>query len=679
MAKNTFSLIPLEDKIRLYKAQSHYYLKYIILQTRDLTLDRYKRLPPVIDLYKDLFKKFDSFRPNVAKIIQHTDQYNFFNLTKNSNELVKFKSLVKILLYYIETYNICLNSVFKLCMPLSSSNIGFIVPLNNTQLWYTDLLKNLVLEVTKYDKYPTIVTQQVLQQLQFYKHIVKFKKIKRTVDHENFANNKSDNKKPAGKKGNKSVNNKSAENKSASPKTVEKGAKDNQSKKTGNRAKTADKRKLNEKEKPKPKKLIRITYQIKKHPKSKFYPIQVTSSLLRKNLLRNWIIKDGNRWLETLLIKIFDSINKSKIAQRKFLTHFLSKTHYTQQIPIRKRRKKLIKNKKKSYIVWKLKIIGKKLNTNKVLNPVLTKLLSPFTHQNNDLIWNLSRSKVKNSVVNNNKFETFIEMEHSPLSHSLEREKTIRGSVVPISKFFNRYHQKKKKQIPNEPEVEVKVTDAEIKAAIELKTEAELKVEAELKAAAELKAEEDQEETFNLPAFGVDTEYKHFEASKLLSNIDPALSEKRPGRDYYYKLDPFFQKYMKIQQIKSLQVNIKVDLGSKRMITAKFLSSWLKSLFKKGRKLTYVLRTLDRFIKPANNYINAVSVLFAGRFTRSAYTTYKFYRFGRLNSGEITKQMDYSNIAFSTKFGMCGIKVKLQYKVNVYAHRDLANYLKTSI
>lgn len=136
---------------------------------------------------------------------------------------------------------------------------------------------------------------------------------------------------------------------------------------------------------------------------------------------------------------------------------------------------------------------------------------------------------------------------------------------------------------------------------------------------------------------------------------------------------------MKLQRIKSLQVNVNIDLGSKRMITAKFLSTWLKSLFKKGRKLTYVLRTLDRFIKPANNYIGAASVLFAGRFTRSAYTTYKYYRFGRLNNGEIHKQMDYSHIEFTTKFGMCGIKVKLQYKPNIFANRDLANYLKTAI
>lgn len=115
------------------------------------------------------------------------------------------------------------------------------------------------------------------------------------------------------------------------------------------------------------------------------------------------------------------------------------------------------------------------------------------------------------------------------------------------------------------------------------------------------------------------------------------------------------------------------------MITAKFLTAWLKSLFKKGRNLIYVLKTLNRFIKPANNYIGAASVLFVGRFTRSAYTTYKYYRFGRLNSGEINKQMDYSNIEFTTKFGMCGIKVKLQYKPNVYANRDLAYYLKTAI
>jgi len=105
----------------------------------------------------------------------------------------------------------------------------------------------------------------------------------------------------------------------------------------------------------------------------------------------------------------------------------------------------------------------------------------------------------------------------------------------------------------------------------------------------------------------------------------------------------------------------------------------VKIFIQKRQKIKLCLKTLDRFIRPCNNYIGAVSVLFAGRFTRSAYTTYKYYRFGRLNSGEIYKQMDYAGIEFLTKFGMCGIKVKMQYKVNVYAHRDLATYIKTAV
>lgn len=232
--------------------------------------------------------------------------------------------------------------------------------------------------------------------------------------------------------------------------------------------------------------------------------------------------------------------------------------------------------------------------------------------------------------INQNPYEIFSEMQRSAKDHNLNYEKLIRGSIKPVKAFY-KYYKK-----PDTSELE-------------------------------------------LPVFGINNDYKHYESSTLLSNIDPFFTEKRANRDYYYKLDPFFQKYMKLQKIKSLQVNVKVDLGSKRMITAKFLSTWLKSLFKKGRRLTYVLRTLDRFIRPANNYIGAASVLFAGRFTRSAYTTYKYYKFGRLNSGEIYKQMDYSHIEFTTKFGMCGIKVKLQYKPNVFANRDLATYLKTAI
>lgn len=95
--------------------------------------------------------------------------------------------------------------------------------------------------------------------------------------------------------------------------------------------------------------------------------------------------------------------------------------------------------------------------------------------------------------------------------HNKERENFIRGSVIPLYKPFYK---------KDKPEI-----------------------------------------ALDLPAFGKTTEYRHFEAPTILSNIDPVLSEKRANRDYFYKLDPFFQKYMKLQKIKSLQVNINVDLG----------------------------------------------------------------------------------------------------------------------
>lgn len=332
------------------------------------------------------------------------------------------------------------------------------------------------------------------------------------------------------------------------------------------------------------------------------------------------------------------------------VTRKIKKYPYQQYYNIRSKNlyiyKKLLKNwiAKDGILLFEKMIfqIFKAVQNPEIMKPHLLKIFLTFSYNKEAIIWNSLKKKqdfLKNKLIiyNNmyNNFDTsgiFSEIQRSSKDHNLEYEKLIRGSIKPIA-AFNKYYRK-----PN-----IKETKLE------------------------------------LPVFGLNNDYKHYESSTILSNIDPFFSEKRANRDYFYKLDPFFQKYMKLQKIKSLQVNVNVDLGSKRMITAKFLSTWLKSLFKKGRKLTYVLRTLDRFIKPANNYIGAASVLFAGRFTRSAYTTYKYYRFGRLNSGEIHKQMDYSHIEFTTKFGMCGIKVKLQYKPNIFANRDLANYLKTAI
>ena len=370
-----------------------------------------------------------------------------------------------------------------------------------------------------------------------------------------------------------------------------------------------------------------VKRRVRKEPYCKIFPIQVKKSFILKNLLKNWIIRDGNIWLDKLLNRIFKAISKTDIAKKAVLMNY--------QILFKK--------------YYKRNFRHKFTNFNKILRHEIYNLFVPFAYKKQRHVWNIlerhknyykTKLNLYNKLYNNNNiFDTLVEMQHAVNDYNIERERVTRGSVVPLSTYKSKY------QKPKAEDDESSSSDDEL----------------------------------NLPAFGINNEHKHFEGNSLLANIDPSLSDKRPNRNYYYKLDPFFQRYMKLQKIKSLQINVKIDLGSKRMITARFLTAWLRSLFKKGRRLTYVLKTLDRFIKPANNYISAVSVLFAGRFTRSAYTTYKYYRFGRLNSGEITKQMDYSHIEFTTKFGMCGIKVKLQYKPNIYANRDLANYLKTAI
>ena len=59
--KPIVSLIPLEDKIRLYKSQAHYYLKNIILKKQELAIYKYNNLGQARDLAKKLLNQFLKF------------------------------------------------------------------------------------------------------------------------------------------------------------------------------------------------------------------------------------------------------------------------------------------------------------------------------------------------------------------------------------------------------------------------------------------------------------------------------------------------------------------------------------------------------------------------------------------------------------------------------------------
>lgn len=569
--KAFYSLIPMEDKIRLYKIQSHFYLKYIILKKNDVPIERYKRLTPVHDLYEKFFKKFDILRPYIVKLNKQSElSKDIFSNLKIQSEIIRFYWKIKLLNFLAKTYLINLGSVFKNKRLSYRSHFFLRLPQNKRNNWYYTFFKKIIYECYSTKKN---IKNKYLKRLLRRILFVKTFKFKKRVFFEKYKNEKI-------------------------------------------------------------KRTTIVKRRVRKEPYCKIFPIRTKKSFILKNILKNWIVRDGNIWLDKILSRIFYAISKKKKAKKAVLINY---------------RKLLFDIRNHFKYKKKVKQSLKLTNFHKILKHEIYNLFVPFAYKKKRHIWNvLERHKsyyktklnLYNKLYNNNNiFNTLTEMQHAVNDYNIERERVTRGSVVPLSTYKSKYKK------PKAEDDESSSSDDEL----------------------------------NLPAFGVNNEYKHFEANSLLANVDPALSEKRANRNYYYKLDPFFQRYMKLQKIKSLQINVKVDLGSKRMITARFLTAWLKSLFKKGRRLTYVLKTLDRFIKPANNYISAVSVLFAGRFTRSAYTTYKYYRFGRLNNGEITKQMDYSHIEFTTKFGMCGIKVKLQYKPNIYANRDLANYLKTAI
>ena len=608
--KPILSLIPLEDKFRLYKCQAHYYLKNIVLKKQFSSVDRYIRLIPAVDLDRKIMKKFHAFKKDLALIenkvnIQHINKKPFTRSTMVCG-LDTFLLNVKELLSLTKIHQLQVKSLIdmffrsKLAYPV----INF--EPNSENDHYIDFFKGLISEFTYHRNKKKVVNKDLLKfvKLNFFKRSYTFKN---SLFKENNNLNKTNRKKIVKKKAvktrkkivqtrkknipvnNKIVNNLNARNTKFTPYNKH------------NRYNNF----FNRNYKP-------FTRTLKKYPITRFTSLSnfKLKSSNYKNILLNWAIFEGNFWVERLINHFITSLRRPEQKEyNKIKSDLITGVYLPQH-----------KKNNDSRTAHVTEVVGG-LRYNFIKRKFLI-----WDH--NDAQSNYFKNKLYlfNNLHNFN-FPTAHKELTQTLDYSDRREKFLRGSSLPEPK--HQYANDRK------PKVE-------------------------------------------LPAFDTDRLYKNYESTSILSNIDPSISERRSRVNYHYTLDPFFQKYMKLKKIKSLLVNIAVDIGDQKMITAKFLSYWLKSLFRKGRKISYVLRTLDRFIRPSNNYIGAVSVLFVGRFTRSAYTTNKYYKFGRLNNGEILKQMDYDSIEFTTKFGMCGIKVKIQYKVNVFANRNLSNYLKSS-
>lgn len=138
---------------------------------------------------------------------------------------------------------------------------------------------------------------------------------------------------------------------------------------------------------------------------------------------------------------------------------------------------------------------------------------------------------------------------------------------------------------------------------------------------------------------------------------------------YYlkYNIDPFYEHYCAYKNIKDFHLNINVGIGPEDdtdhdVIDARFLTLYIKRLFKRNRfKVSELARTMNRSLCKLP-YIDGFVIIFAGRFTRRESKIYKITKKGVFHYGAISKLVDYHTIGFTSKFGYCGVKVFIQYK-----------------
>lgn len=111
-------------------------------------------------------------------------------------------------------------------------------------------------------------------------------------------------------------------------------------------------------------------------------------------------------------------------------------------------------------------------------------------------------------------------------------------------------------------------------------------------------------------------------------------------------------------------------------VTANTITKYITSRLQKKYTLMYVLRPVlrDLYFKQNQKRIKGYKLVCSGRFTRKQIATKTWFKRGAISSNQLLNNMDYSYRAVKLKYGVCGIKLWINYGDN-----ELDTYLKKNI
>jgi len=109
-----------------------------------------------------------------------------------------------------------------------------------------------------------------------------------------------------------------------------------------------------------------------------------------------------------------------------------------------------------------------------------------------------------------------------------------------------------------------------------------------------------------------------------------------------------------------------------KIVNAKLLTQYMAGELLRGFRVNFIMKQLAFGLKSLP-YVVGYKVCFAGRFSKRQMALYKCKNIGLLSLNSIDSMIDYNSVEFVSQYGMCGVKLWLQFsrkKLRGFNFRD---------
>lgn len=132
---------------------------------------------------------------------------------------------------------------------------------------------------------------------------------------------------------------------------------------------------------------------------------------------------------------------------------------------------------------------------------------------------------------------------------------------------------------------------------------------------------------------------------------------------YWFIISNYWKKYLNKTFLNKIKYKISVSNIDLENISANIITTYIGSRLQNKHRLNYTIKPVlrDLHLRLKEKRIIGYKILCAGRFTRRQIAEHNWYKKGAITNNTFLSFIDYSQIKVRLKYGVCGIKVWINY------------------